>query len=251
VTRSSKQAVDPPSLIRLNKFLSSAGISSRRKADELILSGTVTVNGERVTSLGSKVDPSKDRVYVSGKQVVPVNDHIYIVLNKPKDCITTAKDEKGRRTVLDIVRIKERVYPVGRLDRNTTGALILTNDGELANRLMHPRYEVNKAYEVEIEQGLSDEALRKLRTGVSLDGETSGPCEVYVLPQTKRKRVGIIMHEGRNRQVRKMFEACGYKVAKLHRVADGPITAEGLSRGEWRYLSKREIAALKEQVGLS
>ena len=241
----------PPCLIRLNKFLSLAGVASRRKADDLIISGVVTVNGKRVTELGSKVNPSTERVFVSGKQVVLFDKHLYIILNKPKDCITTTKDEKGRRTVLDLVRVKERVYPVGRLDRNTTGALILTNDGELANRLMHPRYEVKKAYEVELDRELSAESLKALRTGVSIAGQRTSPAEVYVLPRTSRRRVGIIIHEGKNRQVRRMFEACGYDVKKLHRVSDGPITIEGLARGEWRFLSKREVAALKQDVGLS
>jgi len=258
VTRLPKQADNPPDhqagsrhLIRLNKFLASAGIASRRKADELILSGSVTVNGQRVTTLGSRIDQSRDKVYVGGKQVVHLDENVYIVLHKPKDCITTTDDEKGRRTVLDLVHVKERVYPVGRLDRNTTGVLLLTNDGELANRLMHPRYEVKKGYEVELDEGLSEDAVGKLRTGILIDGERTAPVEVHVLPQSKRKRVGMIIHEGKNRQVRKMLEGLGYKVLKLHRVTDGPITAEGLARGEWRYLTKREITALKRHVGLS
>lgn len=253
-----KQVDDPlhrraglPRLIRLNKFLSSAGIASRRKADELILSGSVTVNGQRVTALGSRIDPSRDKVYVSGKQVAHFDESVYIVLNKPKDCITTTDDEKGRRTVLDLVRVKERVYPVGRLDRNTTGVLLLTNDGELAHRLMHPRYEVKKGYEVELDESLSEDAVGKLRAGILVDGERTAPAEVDILPQSKRKRVGIIIHEGRNRQVRKMLEVLGYKVRRLHRVTDGPVTVEGLARGEWRYLRKREITALKRHVGLS
>ena len=246
-----QRRADPPHLIRLNKFLSSAGIASRRKADELILAGSVTVNGGRVVSLGSRIDPSRDKVSVDGKQVAHIDENVYIVLNKPKDCITTTDDEKGRRTVLDLVHVRERVYPVGRLDRNTTGVLLLTNDGELANRLMHPRYEVKKGYIVELGESLSEEALGKLRTGVTIDGEKTAPAEIHILPHSKRKRVGVVIHEGKNRQVRKMLEGIGYKVLKLHRVADGPITVEGLARGEWRYLTKREIVALKHHVGLS
>jgi 23S rRNA pseudouridine2605 synthase len=238
-------------LTRLNKFLSSAGIASRRKADELIQSGSVTVNGKQVSELGSKIDPSIDKVFVNGKQVAYIDDPVYIVLNKPKDCITTTDDERGRRTVLDLVHVKARVYPVGRLDRNTTGVLLLTNDGELANRLMHPRYEVKKAYEVELDKSLSVEAHGRLRAGVSIDGEKTAPAEVFVLPGSRRKRVGVVIHEGRNRQVRKMLEMLGYNVLKLHRVADGPITADGLSRGEWRHLTRREIVALKRDVGLA
>jgi 23S rRNA pseudouridine2605 synthase len=245
------QADDPPSLIRLNKFLSSAGIASRRKADELILAGSVTVNGERVVSLGSRIDPSKDEVSVNGKQVTQFDKNVYIVLNKPKDCITTTDDEKGRRTVLDLVRVRTRVYPVGRLDRNTTGVLLLTNDGELANRLMHPRYEVKKGYVAEVDESLTDEAAEKLRTGMIIEGGRTAPAEVHILPHSKRRRVGVIIHEGKNKQVRKMLEGLGYKVLKLHRVSDGPITVEGLARGEWRYLTKREIASLKHHAGLS
>jgi 23S rRNA pseudouridine2605 synthase len=242
---------ESPQLIRLNKFLSSAGIASRRKADDLIQSGSVTVNGKRVSELGSKINPSTDRVSVDGKQVAYIDDPVYIVLNKPKDCITTTDDERGRRTVLDLVHVKARVYPVGRLDRDTTGVLLLTNDGELANRLMHPRYEVKKAYEVELDKSLSVEAHGRLQGGVSIDGEKTAPAEVYILPGSRRKRVGVVIHEGRNRQVRKMLEVLGYNVLKLHRVADGPITADGLARGEWRHLTKREIASLKRNVGLS
>ena len=258
VTRLPKQADNPPDrqagprhLIRLNKFLSSAGLASRRKADELILSGSVTVNGQKISTLGSRIDPSRDRVYVGGKQVVHFDENVYIVLNKPKDCITTTNDERGRKTVLDLVHVKERIYPVGRLDRNTTGVLLLTNDGELANRLMHPRYEVKKGYEVELDESLSEDTVGKLRAGVLIDGERTAPAEVHVLPQSKRKRLGMIIHEGKNRQVRKMLEGLGYRVLKLHRVTDGPVTVEGLARGEWRYLTKREISALKHHVGLS
>jgi 23S rRNA pseudouridine2605 synthase len=246
-----EKADDPPHFIRLNKFLSTAGIASRRKADELILAGSVTVNGARVSLLGTRIDPSRDKVSVNGKQVAHIDENVYIVLNKPKDCITTTDDEKGRKTVLDLVRVRERVYPVGRLDRNTTGVLLLTNDGELANCLMHPRYEVKKGYVAELGESLSEEAVGKLRAGVMIDGERTKPAEIHILPHSKRKRVGVTIHEGKNRQVRKMVEGLGYKVLKLHRVSDGPITVEGLARGEWRYLTKREIAALKRHVGLS
>jgi 23S rRNA pseudouridine2605 synthase len=204
-----------------------------------------------VVSLGSRIDPSRDKVSVDGKQVAHIDENVYIVLNKPKDCITTTDDEKGRRTVLDLVRVRERIYPVGRLDRNTTGVLLLTNDGELANRLMHPSYGVKKGYVAEIEESLSEEAVGKLRTGLTIDGEKTAPADIYLVPRSKRKRVGVIIHEGKHRQVRRMFEALGYKVLKLHRVTDGPITVEGLARGEWRYLTKREIAALKHHVGIS
>jgi len=237
--------------VRLNKYLSLAGISSRRKADELIREGKVVVNRTRVSTPGLKIDPHRDKVFVAGKQILPVDDKVYIVLHKPKDCITTVNDEKRRRTVMDLVRVRERVYPVGRLDRNTTGVLLLTNDGDLAHRMMHPRYEMERVYAVELDRSLSPEALGKLRYGMRIEGERVIPNWVQVIPNSSRKQIQIALHEGKNRQVHRMFEACGYTVEKLHRVAFGPITVEGLARGKWRYLSKREVAALKQRVGLS
>jgi len=237
-------------LIRLNKYLAMCGIASRRKADELIQQGRVAVNGEVITQLGIKIDPRKDKVTVDGKPVKPEEKFVYIVLNKPKDCITTVKDEKGRRTVLDLVKVKQRIFPVGRLDRNTTGVLLLTNDGELAYRLMHPKYKVEKAYKVEIDKPIKPEDIEKLKRGIMLDGRKTEACDIYILPDSDRKELGITIHEGRYRQIRRMFERLGYKVRKLHRVSFGGITVSGMKRGEWRYLTEKEIRKLKKLVGL-
>jgi pseudouridine synthase len=237
-------------LVRLNKYLAMCGVASRRKADELIQQGRVAVNGQVITQLGVKINPQKDRVTVDGKPVKPEEKFVYIVLNKPKDCITTVKDEKGRRTVLDLVKVKQRIFPVGRLDRNTTGVLLLTNDGELAYRLMHPKYKVEKAYKVEIDKPIKPEDLEKLRRGIMLDGRMTEACDVYILPNSDNKEIGITIHEGRYRQIRRMFERLGYKVRKLHRVSFGGITVSGMKRGEWRYLTEKEIKKLKRLVGL-
>ncbi|CUU06694.1 ribosomal large subunit pseudouridine synthase B [Candidatus Kryptobacter tengchongensis] len=237
-------------LIRLNKYLAMCGIASRRKADELIQQGRVAVNGEVITQLGIKIDPRKDKVTVDGKPVKPEEKFVYIVLNKPKDCITTVKDEKGRRTVLDLVKVKQRIFPVGRLDRNTTGVLLLTNDGELAYRLMHPKFKIEKAYKVEIDKPIKPEDIEKLKRGIMLDGRKTEACDIYILPDSDRKELGITIHEGRYRQIRRMFERLGYKVRKLHRVSFGGITVSGMKRGEWRYLTEKEIRKLKKLVGL-
>lgn len=240
----------PPELVRINKFISMCGVASRRKADELVLAGKVEVNGKRLTDLGAKIDPRKDKVFVEGKQAALVHDFVYLVMNKPRDTITTLSDEKGRTTVMSMVRTKQRVYPIGRLDRNTTGVLLLTNDGEFSNRLMHPKFEIPKSYHVTLETPLAQEHAAALRRGITLDDGKTGPAEVYTIPHSKGKEVGIVIHEGRNRQVRRMFESLGYEVRKLDRVAYGPITKEGLSRGATRSLTKAEIRTLKRMAGM-
>ena len=238
------------SRVRLNKYLSTAGVCSRRKADEMIQEGKVKVNGSAVTNLGVKIDPSCDQVFVNGKQVVNLDEPVYIVFNKPKDCITTASDERGRTTVMDYVRVRERIYPVGRLDRNTTGVLLLTNDGEFANALMHPRNEAKKAYKVTLDKSLTAEHAEKLRDGIRLSDGKTEPAEIHMIPRERNKTLGIVIHEGKNRQVHRMFEALGYKVDKLDRVAYADIACEGLKRGAWRYLTKGEIRRLKEVTGM-
>ncbi len=236
--------------MRLNKFLATAGLTSRRKADELMEEGRVKVNGVVVASLGVRVDPAKDKVFVDGKQVVILDDMVYILFNKPHDCITTASDERGRATVMDYVKVRERVFPVGRLDRHTTGVLLLTNDGEFANRLMHPSHEVKKAYQVTLDQPLTAEHVAKLSAGIRLSDGKTKPAEILLLQGGKNKVVGVVIHEGRNRQVHRMFEALGYHVAKLDRVAYAGLTYEGLKRSAWRHLSTNEVRKLKTLAGL-
>jgi len=235
--------------VRLNRYLSIAGVSSRRKADEYILAGRVSVNGRVVTDLGTKIRPETDSVYFNGKQIVALDPMVYLLLNKPKDCITTLSDEKGRRSVLNVVNYPRRVFPVGRLDRNTTGVLILTNDGDFAHLMMHPRNKVPKSYLVTIDRSVAPPDLHELASGISLaDGRTS-PATVELIPGSKNRVVGITIREGRNRQIHRMFQAVGYAVDKLDRVAYGPVSYEGLSRGEWRQLSPTEVRALSGVAG--
>ncbi len=227
------------------------GVSSRRSADTLIESGEVHVNGKIVMELGTRITPGKDKVVVHGKQVVQVHDHVYLVLNKPRDTITTMDDERGRTTVMSLVRAKHRVYPIGRLDRNTTGVLLFTNDGDFAQHLMHPKFEIKKSYAVTCETIVKPEHIVQLRRGLKLTDGKSAPAEVYVLPGGRGKEIGVIIHEGRNRQVRRMFELLGYEVKKLDRVAYGPVTKEGLARGETRSLTRQEVRELKQISGMA
>ncbi|MFN0157866.1 MAG: pseudouridine synthase [Bacteroidota bacterium] len=236
--------------VRINRYISMCGLASRRKADELVTEGKVRVNGTVMLDLGFKIDPAHDRVSVDGKQAVIRHENLYLVMNKPKDTITTLSDERGRTTVMSLVKTKQRVYPIGRLDRNTTGVLLLTSDGEFANRLMHPKFEVSKSYLVTSETQVKPVHLEKIAKGVALDDGKTAPAEVFVIPGKRGKEVGIIIHEGRNRQVRKMFELFGYEIKKLDRVAYGPITKDGLARGEVRSLSKSEVRSLKKLAGI-
>jgi 23S rRNA pseudouridine2605 synthase len=228
-------------LVRLNKFIADCGVTSRRKADDLILDGRVKVNGKVVFELGQKINPETAKVFINEKQITQLDEKVYIVFNKPKDCITTLKDERGRTTVFDYVKVKERVFPVGRLDRDTTGILLLTNDGELANVLMHPKHEIKKSYKVSIDKPITREHAIDLKKGIRLSDGKTEPAEIYIIPNTKNLDIGIIIHEGRNRQVRRMFESLGYEIKKLDRIAYGDISYEGLKKGQWRLLTRREI----------
>ncbi len=234
--------------MRLNKFLASAGIASRRKADEMIQNGEVEVNGKLVTELGFKVNPEKDKVVAAGRIAKLNRRNIYILLNKPKDAITTANDELDRRTVMDFIGIDDRVYTVGRLDRNTTGALLLTNDGALAHRLMHPSFGVDKEYLAELDKKITRADLQKLKSGLRLSdtGEKTSACEAEILGDGST--VWLKLHEGKNRQVHRMFWTLGYDVKKLDRIAYAGITPKGLRRGEWRYLLPKEIDRLRKLV---
>lgn len=226
------------------------GEASRRKADEMIANGEVAVNGAIVTELGFKVNRT-DRVLIGGRMIHQAKSQIYILMNKPKDAITTNADELHRRTVIDVLNLKDRVFAVGRLDRNTTGALLLTNDGDLATRLMHPSSEVQKDYEATLSEKMSHEALEKLKAGLRLKdtGERTRPCEGRVLDDGYT--VWLSIHEGKNRQVHRMFEAVGYEVVKLQRVNYAGLALGKLKRGEWRYLEQPEVAKLYKRAGLT
>ena len=250
--REAKGAVTPSRAqgqIRINRFLSMCGITSRRKAEELVLQGKVEINHTVVRDLSTRVDPVRDRVFVGGTQALPVEGFLYLVLNKPKDSITTLSDERGRTTVMSMVHSRQRVYPVGRLDRNTTGVLLLTNDGNFAHRLMHPKFNVPKSYMVSCGRALARADLLLLRGGIALPDGRTAPAEVELIPRGRGKEIGITIHEGRNRQVRRMFETLGYEVLKLDRVAYGPVTKAGLARGGTRSLTRSEIRSLKEMAG--
>ena len=236
--------------IRINRYLSLCGIASRRAAEDLVRDGQVKVNGKTVTTLATQIRPEADRVSVRGVVVHPVRKYRYLVMNKPRDAISTAHDEKGRRTVLSLVRSDQRLFTVGRLDRNTTGVILLTNDGELAHRLMHPSTRIMKSYIVTCERAVDPHHLEHLRHGMMLDGKRTAPADAALLPGSRGRSVGIVLHEGRYRQVRRMFEALGYAVEKLDRIAYGPIDRRGLRRGESRNLTRSEIRQLKRLAGI-
>ena len=235
---------------RLQKILANAGIASRRKCEELILNGKVEVNGEIVTELGTKVS-DKDTVKYNGKIVKPEEEKVYILLNKPIGYVTTAKDQFNRETVLDLVKINKRIVPVGRLDMYTSGALILTNDGEFINRLTHPKNEVNKTYNVTVKGNITKEDVENLQNGIEIDdGYITKPAKVKILKIDEEKnisRIQITIHEGKNRQVRKMCEAINKKVLALHRSKIGNIEVNNLKVGNWRYLTNKEIENLHKK----
>ena len=235
--------------IRLQKFLANAGVASRRKCEELILQGKVSVNGIIITELGTKVDPEKDKVTVFGKNVENKSQQfVYILLNKPIGVVTTAKDQFGRESVLDIVKVKERVVPVGRLDMYTSGALILTNDGDFVYKLTHPKHEITKTYTVTLVGIIAESEVEQLRKGVEIEDYVTRPAKVKILKIDREKnisRLEIIIHEGKNRQVRKMCEAVGKKVIALHRSKIGDIGVKDLKMGSWRYLKQSEIEKFK------
>ncbi len=242
------ESVYSKEVIRLNKLIAESGLSSRRKADELIRSGVVRVNGKVVTQLGTIVSLS-DLVTVEGKPIKILSHYIYILLNKPKDTITTTSDEKNRKTVIDLIKTKSRVFPVGRLDRNTTGVLLLTNDGELANRLMHPKYQIQRVYRVGLNRPLKPADAATIAKGVTIEDVQFNPCEI-IIEHKDPKLVTVILTEGKNREIKKLFEHFNYEVKKLDRKAFANLTTKGLKRGEWRHLTKQEVRDLKRLVGL-
>ena len=236
---------DPNEPIRLNKFLANAGICSRREADEFITAGVVSVNGEVVTELGTKIKRTDEVKFHD--EPVSIERKTYILLNKPKDCVTTSDDPQERKTVMDFVKgaCKERIYPVGRLDRNTTGVLLLTNDGDLASKLTHPKYLKKKIYHVYCDKNVTKADLDQIAAGVTLDdGEIHADAISYA-SETDKSQVGIEIHSGKNRSVRRIFESLGYKVIKLDRVYFAGLTKKGLRRGDWRYLTEQEVNMLR------
>ncbi len=233
-------------LERLQKILSRAGVASRREAEGIIAAGRVAVNGTVVTELGSKADPDRDRITLDGKPVRPKTEKIYILLNKPSGYMTTLRDPEGRPVVTDLLKgVGERVYPVGRLDYNTEGLLLLTNDGDWANRLMHPRHEVEKEYLVKVRGRVSPEQLKRLAGGVELDEGSTAPARVKVVHESERNsRLSITIHEGRYRQVRRMCEAVSLSVASLKRIRYGFLDLGDLKPGEFRRLAPQEVQRL-------
>ncbi|UXP33489.1 rRNA pseudouridine synthase [Reichenbachiella agarivorans] len=241
-TTPKKLSIDFP--VRINKYISNAGICSRRDADKLIQEGKIQINGKVATELGQKVEQN-DEVRYNGKVISPQN-YVYVLLNKPKDFISTMEDPEDRKTVMDIVKgaCDERIYPVGRLDRNTTGLLLLTNDGQLSQKLTHPSYKIKKIYHVELDKPLTANHLEDIAAGFSLDDGPVTVSEIAILDETK-KNIGIQIHIGRNRIVRRIFENFGYEVVKLDRTMYGSLTKKDLPRGKWRFLTDKELNLLK------
>jgi 23S rRNA pseudouridine2605 synthase len=236
---------DPNEPIRLNKFLSNAGVCSRREADDFIQKGIVKVNGQVITELGTKITRQDEVLF--NERPVHIESKVYIVLNKPKNTVTTSDDPQERKTVMDLVKnaCQERIYPVGRLDRNTTGVLLLTNDGDLASKLTHPSFKKKKIYHVWLDKNMAIEDMEKIANGLELeDGEIHADAISYANEEDK-SQVGIEIHSGRNRIVRRIFESLGYHVMKLDRVYFAGLTKKNLARGKWRYLNEKEVNALR------
>lgn len=231
---------------RLQKYLANNGVASRRKCEELILEGKIKVNGNTVTELGIKVNPEIDKVEYNGKLIKNVEEKVYVLLNKPIDYVTTVKDQFDRPIVTDLIKgVDVKLLPVGRLDMYTSGALILTNDGDFIYRVTHPKHEIEKTYNATVKGIITEDDVDKLRKGVEIDEYITKPAQVKILKIDKEKnisRIQITIHEGKNRQVRKMCEAVGKKVLALHRAKIGSIDVKDLKLGEWRYLNKKEIS---------
>ena len=239
-------------VIRLNKFLSAAGVSSRREADRLIEQGRVKVNGKIVQTLGIKVDENKDRIEVDGKTVEGAQRKVYLLLNKPPEFLVTLKDPFQRPTIKDLLpKLKTRLFPVGRLDFDSEGLLLMTNDGELTNRLIHPRYEIKKIYLVKIKGHPEKVQISKLERGIFVDGKKTAPAKIFPISSSPRRSLyKVELHEGRKREIRRMFEAIGFYVLLLRRIKFAGLTLDGLNPGDWRYLTDKEVQNLYKKVGL-
>ncbi len=237
--------------MRLQKYLADCGVASRRKSEELIAQGLVRVNGESVTQMGAQIDPERDTVTYKGNMVTPQKNKVYIMLNKPAGFVSTCSDDKGRATVMELVRdIKERLYPVGRLDFTTEGLLLMTNDGELANVLTHPRHSVEKKYLAVVSGAVTDEEIKKLEGGIDLDGYKTNRAVFHVVSaSTERTEILCVITEGKNRQLRRMFEAVGKEVKYLKRVGVGEIKLGNLKKGQYRRLTADEVLYLQKVAG--
>jgi len=236
-------------MTRLNKYMAECGIGARRKCDEIIAQGRVAVNGKIQKALGLKIDESVDSVHFDGRLVRPVQRYEYIIMNKPKGIITSAADEKSRKTVMDLVRFPVRLFPVGRLDVDSTGLLLLTNDGELAHRLTHPKFHVQKVYDISLNSDLSRYHKHQLEAGVQLEEGKTAPCKIEYADFDDRRRVRVTLYQGWNRQVRRMFEKVGYEVRGLRRSGFASLNLRGLKIGAWRRLLPQEVARLKSLSG--
>ncbi|MBN1597921.1 MAG: rRNA pseudouridine synthase [Bacteroidales bacterium] len=243
--KNNKRSVDREEGIRLNRYLASTGLCSRREADEFIKAGLITVNGKTISEFGTRVFSSDDVRYNGEK--LKTEKPVYVLLNKPKDYVTTTKDPFAKKTVLDLVRNagKQRIFPVGRLDRNTTGVLLLTNDGELTDRLTHPGYNKMKIYNVTLNKSLRGDHMKQILEGFDLEDGFIKADAINYVDLSDKKQIGIELHSGRNKIVRRIFEHLGYEIRKLDRVYFAGLTKKGLTRGKWRYLSDKEISMLK------
>ena len=232
-------------LVRLNKYIAASGICSRREADQLITAGLISVNGKSITELGTKVKPDDDVRY-NGERMRN-EKKVYLLLNKPKDYVTTTDDPNERKTVMQLIRnaCSERIYPVGRLDRNTTGVLLFTNDGEMTKRLTHPGYNKKKIYHIFLDKGVTGGDLKKLANGINLEDGFIQPDAISYASSENKKEIGLEIHSGRNRIVRRMFESMGYRVTKLDRVYFAGLTKKNVPRGKWRFLTEKEVGWLK------
>ena len=238
--------IDLSQPMRLNKFIANSGLCSRREADEYITAGVITVNGNVITELGTKIIPATDSVYFHD-QPIKAERKVYILLNKPKDCVTTVEDTHAKFTVLDIIKnaCKERVYPVGRLDRNTTGVLLITNDGDLTSKLTHPKFDKKKIYQVTLDKDITEEDFQKIVDGIQLEDGVIKVDEISFVKEGDHRTLGVEIHSGKNRIVRRLFDALNYHVIKLDRVYFAGLTKKNLPRGKWRYLSDKEVNLLK------
>jgi 23S rRNA pseudouridine2605 synthase len=232
---------------RLQKYMAECGIASRRKCEEIILSGRVKVNGVVIKELGYKINSQEDVVVVDNKIIKPEEKKLYIALNKPEGYVSTVSDERGRKTILDLVKVNERIYPIGRLDYDTSGLILLTNDGDIYNRVIHPRQIINKKYIAKIAGSPSQENIEKFKKGIDIGGYVTAPAEFKVLERdSKFSSVEIVIHEGKNRQIRRMCDAINHPVITLKRVCVGQIKLGDLELGQWRYLTEGEVSYLKQ-----